>query len=107
MGFIWACLRRKSVTWATRGLASGGGCCERGSPMPECRPFNDAQPLGIAARCNTIHDRSLPGLLLIALLCGGDAVADEHASNPGAAPGSTVAGFFTLPKDAGTPTFSS
>jgi hypothetical protein len=75
--------------------------------MPECRPFNDAQPLGIAARCNTIHDRSLPGLLLIALLCCGDAVADEHASNLGAAPGSTVAGFFTLPKDAGTPTFSS
>lgn len=74
--------------------------------MPECRPSNARSP-GIAARCNTLHDRSLPGFLLIALLCCGDAVADEHASTPGAAPGSAVAGFFTLPKDAGTPTFSS
>jgi hypothetical protein len=75
--------------------------------MPECRPSNDAQPLGNAARCSTIHDRSLPGFLLIALLCCGDAVADERASNPGAAPGSTVVGFFTLPKDAGATPFSS
>jgi hypothetical protein len=75
--------------------------------MPECRPFNDAQPLGTAARCNTIQDRSLPGFLLIALLCCGDAMADEHASTPGAAPGSTIAGLFTLPKDAGATTFSS
>jgi hypothetical protein len=91
--------------------------------MPECRTANDAQPPGTAARCNTNHDRSLPGFLLIALLCCGDAVADEHASNPAAAPGFTAAGFrqsppiaaaaaahaeiFTLPKDAGAPTFSS
>src|SRR6202044_2310089 len=90
--------------------------------MPECRPSNDAQPPGTAARCNTLHDRSLPGFLLIVLLCSGEALADEDASNPGAAPGSAVAGFrrsppiavaavahpeiFTLPKDAGAPTFS-
>jgi hypothetical protein len=74
-------------------------------------------------RCNTLHDRTLPGFLLIVVLCSGEALADEHASNPGAAPGSTVAGFrqspptaavviaspeiFTLPKDAGVPVFSS
>jgi hypothetical protein len=91
--------------------------------MPECRPSNDAQPLGSAARRNTFHDRSLPGFLLIALLYSGEALADEHASNPGAAPGSTVAGLrqfppataaaiadpgsFALPKDAGVPRFSS
>jgi len=91
--------------------------------MPECRPSNDAQPRETAAPCNTIHDRSLPGFLLIALLCCGDALADEHASNPGATPGSAVAGsrqspptaavaianseIFTLPKDIGAPSFSS
>src|SRR5579863_9561233 len=90
--------------------------------MPECRPSNVRSP-GTAARCNTVHDRSLPGFLLIVLLCSGEALADEHASNPGAAPGSTVAGFrqsppaaaavivnggvFTLPKDAGAPVSSS
>ena len=89
--------------------------------MPECRPSNVRSP-GNAARRNTFHDRSLPGFLLIALLYCGDSVADEHASNPAAAPGSTVAGsrqsppvaavpvaepeFFTLSKDAGAPPFS-
>jgi hypothetical protein len=91
--------------------------------MPECRPSNDAQPPGTAARCNTIHDRSLPGFLLIVLLCSGEALADEQASSPGIAPGSAIAGFrqsppaaaavvvdrgiFTLPKDAGVPVSSS
>jgi hypothetical protein len=90
--------------------------------MPECRPSSDAQPPGYAARGNFIHDRSLQGFLLIALLCSRHSVADEHTSNPGAAPGSTVAGprqslpaaaaakdpeIFTLPKDAGAPAFSS
>jgi hypothetical protein len=90
--------------------------------MPECRLSNDAQPPGTAARCNPIHDRSLPGFLLIVLLCSGEALADEDASNPPAAPGPTVAGvqqssptavvvianpeIFTLPKDAGAPSFS-
>jgi hypothetical protein len=91
--------------------------------MPERRPSNDVQPLRSAERCTTIHDRNLPGFLLIALLCCGEALADEHASNPVAAPGSTVAGsrqlpptaavtiadreIFTLPKDAAAPAFSS
>ena len=82
--------------------------------MPQCRPSNE---------CNTIHDRSLPGFLLIAVLCYGEAFADEQASSPAAAPRSTVAGsrqspptapvaivdreIFTLPKDAGAPAFSS
>jgi hypothetical protein len=90
--------------------------------MPECRPSN-VRSRGVAARRNTIHDRSLPGFLLIALLYCGDSVADEHASNPGVAQGSAVAGsrqsppaaavsvaepeFFTLSKDAGAPPFSS
>jgi hypothetical protein len=90
--------------------------------MPQCRPSNVRSP-GTAARCNTIHDRSLPGFLLIAVLCCGEALADEQASNPAAAPRSTVAGLrqsppaaavtlvdpeiFTLPKDAGAPAFSS
>lgn len=90
--------------------------------MPEYRPSNVRSP-GTAARCNTIHDGSLPGFLLIALLCCNDAVADERASSPAAAPGATIAGLrqspptaaapiadpgiFTLPKDAGAPPFSS
>jgi hypothetical protein len=90
--------------------------------MPEYRPSNHAQPPGSAARCNTLQGRSLPGFLLIVLLCSGEALADEHASNPGAAPGSTGAGvrqsppaaavvsaepeFFALPKGAGAPVFS-
>ena len=76
--------------------------------MPECRQSNDAQPPGSAAPCNTVHDGNLPGFLLIVLLCGGEALADEPAPNPAAAPGSTAAGLiFTLPKDAGAPVFSS
>jgi len=90
--------------------------------MPQCRPSNVRSP-GTAARCNTIHDRSLPGFLLIVLLCSGEALADEQASRPGIAPGSAVAAFrqsppaaaavivdrgiFTLPKDAGAPVSSS
>jgi len=91
--------------------------------MPECRPCNDAQPPGSAARRSTFPDRSLPGFLLIALFYSGEAPADEHASNPGAAPGSTITGlrqspptaaalivdpeFFSLPKDTGARVFSS
>ena len=82
--------------------------------MPQCRPSNE---------CNTIHDRSLPGFLLIAVLCCGEAYADEQVSSPAAALRSTVEGsrqsppaaavaivdrkIFTLPKDAGAPAFSS
>jgi hypothetical protein len=73
--------------------------------MSECRPSNDAQPLGFAARCNSVHDGSLPGFLLVALLCCGDALADDQASHAKAASKSTVD--FTLPKDLGARAFSS
>ena len=71
----------------------------------ECRPSSDAQPLEFAARCNSVGDRSLPGFLLVALLCCGDALADDQASNAAAASRSALD--FTLPKDLGARAFSS
>lgn len=87
--------------------------------MPE-RPSMMCSP-GTAARRRAIADRSLPGFLLIAVFCCGDAVADDHAPNLNAAhpsfaaprqssPSATAAvsdtGIFTLPRDAGAQAFS-
>jgi hypothetical protein len=90
--------------------------------MSECRSPNEARPLESAARCNTIHGRSLPGFLLIAVLCSADALADDHPSNHVAPPQSTApvnrqssppaaaaipgADMFALPKSTGVPAFS-
>jgi hypothetical protein len=89
--------------------------------MPERRPSNDVQPRGTAARRCTMPDRSLPGFLLIALICCDAAVADDHALNLSAVPPAFAAtrqsspsataaisytGIFALPKDAGAQAFS-
>jgi hypothetical protein len=44
------------------------------------RPSNDAPPLDLAARCNSVRDRMLVGLVLLTLVRSGEALAADQTS---------------------------
>ena len=48
--------------------------------MPEFRPSDDLPPLDAAARCNSLRDRMLIGLMLITLIRTSEALAGDQAS---------------------------
>jgi hypothetical protein len=48
--------------------------------MSEFRPSNDVPPLDAAARCNSLRDRILIGLILITLIRTSEALAGDQAS---------------------------
>jgi hypothetical protein len=52
--------------------------------MSEFRPSNDVPPLDAAARCNSLRDRMLIGLMLITLIRTSEALAGDQASIAGA-----------------------
>jgi hypothetical protein len=48
--------------------------------MPEFRPSNDAPLLDLAARCNSVRDKMLVGLVLFTLVPTGEALAGDQTS---------------------------
>jgi hypothetical protein len=89
--------------------------------MSDIRPNNDAPPREDAARCNTIRDRVLVGLVLITLVRTSEALAGDQASMTRAAldpdrsnfrqwsPAAAALappGAFAVPTDAGPKVFS-
>jgi hypothetical protein len=63
------------------------------STMPEFRPSNDAPPLEAAARCNSLRDRMLIGVMLITLVRTSEALAGDQASIAGATRDTSAGGF--------------
>jgi hypothetical protein len=53
---------------------------EVSTTMSEFRPPNDVPPLDAAARCNSLRDRMLIGLMLITLIRTSEALAGDQAS---------------------------
>ena len=53
--------------------------------MPEFRPSNDAPLLDLAARCNSVRDKMLVGLVLFTLVPTGEALAGDQTSIANAA----------------------
>ncbi len=91
--------------------------------MSDFRPSSDTPPLDQAARCNSICDRILVGLVLITLVRTSEVLAGEQAvitnaeldpsvgnirqSQQSASMLIATPGKFTAPTDRGTPVFSS
>ncbi len=95
-------LRRESVTPVTRRLGEGWrmlcepiGRDEVSTAMSEFRPSNDVPPLDAAARCNSLRDRMLIGMMLITLVRTSEALAGDQASiaNAHAGMGRALGGF--------------
>ena len=89
--------------------------------MSECRPSNSVPLLDLAARCNSIRDKMLVGLVLVTLVRTGEALAGDQASianatldpdfgnlrqPPPARALVTAPEFFTAPTAADSPLFS-
>src|SRR5580698_3010881 len=53
---------------------------EVSTAMSEFRPSNDVPPFDAAARCNSLRDRMLIGLMLITLIRTSEALAGDQAS---------------------------
>src|SRR5580692_2376486 len=53
---------------------------EVSTAMSEFRPSNDVPPPDAAARCNSLRDRMLIGLMLITLVRTSEALAGDQAS---------------------------
>jgi hypothetical protein len=57
-----------------------GAPVSKSPAMTEFRPSNSVPLLGLAARCNSIRDKMLVGLVLFTLVRTGEALAGDHAS---------------------------
>src|SRR5260370_36743200 len=72
---------------ASEWLEDADGAPVSKSPaMSEFRPSNNVPLLDLAARCNSIREKMLVGLVLFTLVRTGEALAGEQASIANAAP---------------------